>query len=173
MSETQSEPQPEPVKSETPAAPATPTEKPAKSASTKLAVILVRGVVGVPKTVKDTLAMLRLSRKNRCFILESNEVYLGMLRKVKDYVTWGPITDQTFQELLSKRGQPFQSRESDSKGKYNYKFLEVSGKKYKPYFNLSPPRKGFGRKGIKAPFNVGGALGPRGDKINDLILRML
>ena len=43
----------------------------------------------------------------------------------------------------------------------------------KKFFRLSPPRKGFGRKGIKFAFTKGGALGYRGIKINDLIKRML
>jgi len=139
----------------------------------KLAVILVRGMVEVRKPIKDTLAMLRLSRKNHCVVLENNPVNLGMIRKVKDYVTWGKITEEMFNELVQKRGEEFQGRLTDSKGKYSYKFLEINGKKYKPYFRLNPPRKGFGRKGIKMPFKVGGGLGNREDKINDLIKRML
>ena len=34
-------------------------------------------------------------------------------------------------------------------------------------------KKGYGRKGIKTPFSKGGALGYRGDKINDMIQRMM
>ena len=43
----------------------------------------------------------------------------------------------------------------------------------KPFFRLHPPRKGFERKGIKMPFKLGGVLGPRGDKINNLIKKMI
>lgn len=46
-------------------------------------------------------------------------------------------------------------------------------KKIKNYFRLNSPRKGFERKGIKKPFSIGGALGYRGSKINDLIKRMI
>jgi large subunit ribosomal protein L30 len=38
---------------------------------------------------------------------------------------------------------------------------------------LHPPRGGYERKGIKISFNLGGALGYRGDKINKLISKML
>ena len=141
--------------------------------SGKIAVILVRGMVGLSKSVKDTLLMLNLSRKNHCVIIVDNPVNRGMIKKVKDFITWGEIDNDTFKELLNKRGQLFQGRETDLKNKYHYSLFEHEGKKYKKYFTLSPPRKGFGRKGIKMPFKLGGALGNRGDKINDLIMRML
>ncbi len=141
--------------------------------SNKLAVVLVRGLVKIREPVGDTLTMLRITRKNHAVVIDNNPVNKGMLHMVKDYVTWGEVSSETIKELVAKRGEPFKSRESDSKEKYTYKYLEFEGRKYKPYFRLNPPRKGFGRKGIKMPFTVGGALGNRGDKINDLILRML
>jgi large subunit ribosomal protein L30 len=139
----------------------------------KMAIILVRGLVGVTQGVKDTLKMLKLTRKNQCVIVKKNPVYLGMVKKVKDYVTWGEITDDTFKEIIETKGEEYKGRLKDGKEKYNYKTLEIGGKKYKKYFRLNPPKKGFGRKGIKVPFKIGGALGYREDKINDLIKRML
>ena len=139
----------------------------------KIAVVLVRGLVNVTQTVKDTLAMLKLTRKNTCVVVESNPVMMGMIKKAKDYITWGEISEETYKELVAKRGVEWLGPTQDSKKKYNYKTLEVEGKHYKPYFRLNPPTKGFGRKGIKMPFNKGGALGPRADKMNDLIMRML
>ena len=141
--------------------------------SSKLVVVLVRGLVGIKKPIRDTLKMLRLTSKNTCVVVVNNPVYLGMLKKCKDYATWGDIDEETFKKLVSKRGKEFLGREKDSKGKYTYKFMEYEGKKYKPYFTLNPPLKGFGRKGIKLSFKLGGALGNRGDKMKDLILRML
>ena len=43
----------------------------------------------------------------------------------------------------------------------------------KKVLRLGPPRKGYGRKGIKKDFSIGGALGDRKEKINDLVRRML
>jgi len=43
----------------------------------------------------------------------------------------------------------------------------------KPVFRLKPPKKGFGRRGIKKPYSIGGALGYRASDINDLISRMI
>lgn len=139
----------------------------------KLAIVLVRGMVDVSQDIKDTIRMLRLQRKNHCVIVNNTPAMRGMIVKAKDYVTWGPIDDKTVHQLLAKRGQEFKSRENDSKNKYQYKLLMVENKKYKPYFTLNPPRKGFGRKGIKVAFSAGGALGYRGDKMNNLIERML
>jgi len=150
---------------------ATPSQK--VPSGKRVAVILVRGLVGVRHDQRDTLLLLRLRRKNICVVLENNPVMLGMIQKVKDFVTWGELQEEVFQELLDRRGEAFQGRVTDSKEKYTYTLLEVGKKKYKPYFRLNPPRKGFGRKGIKVSFQAGGALGYRGEKINDLVKRML
>ena len=144
-----------------------------KEASGRVAIVLVRGMVRVSQPVKDTLAMLRLNRKNHCSVISMNAVYRGMLKKVKDYVTWGEISDELYKELISKRGEEYKGRTSDSKQKYTFKTIEFEGKKYKPYFRLNPPKKGFGRKGVKMAFKLGGALGYRGDKMADLVMRML
>jgi len=80
-----------------------------------------------------------------------------MINKVKDYATWGDIDDATLKALIEKRSE----KNPDDP------------KRTKPYFRLNPPKKGFGRKGIKVPFSKRGALGNRKEKINDLIKRML
>ena len=60
------------------------------------------------------------------------------------------------------------------KGKIDYnKFVDVDGKKIKKIFRLNSPKRGYGRKGTKVSFKNSGALGYRGDKINDLIMRMI
>ncbi|MBI4147284.1 uL30 family ribosomal protein [Candidatus Woesearchaeota archaeon] len=135
-----------------------------KTSKGKLAVVLVRGMVKVVKPIKETLMMLNLNRKNHCVVIEDTPAYNGMLFKVKDYITWGEIDEATFAELVHKRGQL-----SDGRGKS----VEINGKKYKRHFALNPPLKGFGRKGIKTSFKVGGGLGYRGEKMNDLVKRML
>ena len=43
----------------------------------------------------------------------------------------------------------------------------------KTFFKLCPPKGGFETKGIKQPYSLGGVLGYRKDKINELILKML
>jgi large subunit ribosomal protein L30 len=126
---------------------------------TKIAIVRIRGNAKLKKSIKDSLNMLRLYRKNYCVVYEATPSIAGMVNKVKDYVTWGEINEETLKLLKEKRGE----KTKDKKGK------EVS----KPYFRLAPPRKGFARKGIKIPFNIGGALGNRKEKINELIKRMI
>ena len=140
----------------------------------KLAAIRVRGITGIRTKIEDNLRMLRMYRKNYCCVLPNTPIFTGMLKRAKDYITWGEIDDVTFNMLVEKRGEEFNGRETDSKGKIKYNdFAVINNKKIKKYFRLNPPRKGFGRKGIKYPFISGGALGYRGEAINDLIKRMV
>ena len=140
----------------------------------KIAIVRVRGIINLSGKVKETFSLLRLYRKNYCVVVEDSPSYKGMINKVKDFVTYGEIDDGTYKELVEKRSEEFKGREKDSKSKIEYKkFIVVDGKKIKPFFRLSPPRKGFGRKGIKVSFAAKGALGNRGEKINDLLKRMI
>jgi large subunit ribosomal protein L30 len=140
----------------------------------QLAAIRIRGFSGVKQAVESTLSILRLYRKNYCIVVPNSQIYAGMLKKAKDYITWGEIDDETFNALVAKRGEEFKERESDAHDKIKYNdFISINGKKIKKYFRLNAPRKGYGRKGIKHTFKEGGALGYRGNSINDLIKRMV
>src|SRR3989344_4467328 len=142
--------------------------------SKRLAAIRVRGLTEIRTKIEDNLRMLRMYKKNYCCVVPNTPIYVGMLKRAKDYITWGEIDDETFNMLVEKRGEESNSRESDSKGKIKYNdFVVINNKKIKKYFRLNPPRKGFGRKGIKHPYQSGGALGYRGEAINDLIKRMV
>ncbi len=122
--------------------------------SNNIAIIRVRGLVKVEKSIKETIKRLGLITQNTLVILPDTKEIKGMIMKVKDYVTWGTIDDETLNLLKSKK-KPF----AEKKGKL--------------IFRMSPPRGGFERKGIKTPFKLGGALGNRGSKINDLIKKMI
>ena len=71
----------------------------------KIAVIRIRGSFGVRKEIKDTMNLMRLHNKNHCVVINNLPNYIGMLKKIKDYVTWGEIDEKTFRELLLKRGR--------------------------------------------------------------------
>jgi len=114
-----------------------------------LAAILVRGLIGANQDIKDTLRMLNLQKKNSCAIFPDIPSNKGMMHKCKDYITYGEISEETLKELESKR------------------------EKQNNHFTLQPPRGGFERKGIKTPYASKGALGYRGDKINELIKKMI
>lgn len=140
-----------------------------------IAVIRVRGVNRVSHTVERTLRQLSLYRKNYCSVVPDTPSYRGMLAKVKDYVTYGQIDEDTYNQLIKARGQEYKGSITDSKGTINYtsRYVEIGNKKYAPFFRLQPPRGGFDRKGTKKAYSLGGALGFRGEEMKKLIIRMI
>src|SRR3989344_5189799 len=71
----------------------------------KIAIIRLRGLTGLTSPVKDTLSMLNLHKKHHCVVVDSSPVVLGMIRKVKDYITWGYIDSETLKVLTEKKGE--------------------------------------------------------------------
>jgi large subunit ribosomal protein L30 len=153
-----------------------------------LAVVRVRGTINIKNDIRDTLAMLGLGRVNHCVLVDETPQFMGMLHKVKDYVTWGPIDPETATQLVKERGL------LTGKKPVEKKTLEELGDGFKSYealgtaiaegkvkwsklegtvrvFRLHPPRKGY--EGIKRSYTVGGALGDRGESINALLQRMM
>ncbi len=108
------------------------------------AVVRIRGRVDVRKDLEDTMKMLNLTRIYRMVIVDDKN--LPMVKKVKDFVAWGEVTDDFIEKLKSKR-------------------KEIK----KNVFALNPPRKGL--KSTKLPYPKGD-LGYRKEKIKDLIERM-
>ncbi len=115
----------------------------------KIAIIRVRGQVRIRHDIVRAMVQLNLRKRHHATIVEDSPSVQGQLKKVQSFVTWGPVTDDTAKKLA------FRAR---GEGRW---------------FALPPPRKGYGRKGIKLPFAKGGALGNRGEKINDLLMRMV
>ena len=142
---------------------------------TKIAVIRIRGNIGVKGEVKDTLEMLHLKKKNNCIVKEESPSFNKMIHKVKDMVTFGEVDEAFHAELIEKRGKPYSGLKKSQNGKINYtsKYVESAGKQLKPYFTLNNPKGGFERKGIKTGFNAGGVLGYRGKEISTLIKKMM
>lgn len=140
-----------------------------------LAVVRVRGGIKMNFKLKDTLTMLRLTRVNHCVVVVKDPKIEGMIKKVKDFVTWGEINEKTLEKLVSGRGR----MEGDKKlNEKEAKKVIDAFRKRKPFeveglklvFRMSPPRKGYG--GIKTAYPKG-ALGYRGEKINALLERMM
>ena len=149
-----------------------------------LVVLRIRGEVKVRETVEDTLDMLRLYHKNYCSLVYATPSSIGMITKVKDYVTFGEADEAIVVELLQKRGKITADKAlTEAHVKMTFKEMAqllISGKKslkdfegVRPFFRLQPPRGGFERAGIKHNFAEGGALGYRKDKINGLVRKML
>jgi large subunit ribosomal protein L30 len=140
-----------------------------------LAVIRLRGSVNMNREVEDTMRMLRLRRVNHCVLVPDDKNFSGMLNKARNWITWGNISPGMLEELVSKRGRMEGNRKIDGKeaksiAKKIIKDKSLRDAGIKPVFRLSPPRKG--HRPIKLPYPRGGS-GPRGEKINELLRRMI
>ncbi|MDP7520924.1 MAG: uL30 family ribosomal protein [Candidatus Pacearchaeota archaeon] len=137
-----------------------------------IAIIRIRGQVGLKKEIIETLNRLRLRRKYTCVVINPKKEQLGMIRKLKDFIAYGEIKKEVFEKLIEARGQLI-DKSKKINGKEVVEGLK-KGKSYeelnlKPFFRLHPPRKG-----IKSKFHFPkGVLGNNKDKINELMERML
>lgn len=138
------------------------------------AVIRIRGKIHLRPGIEDTLKMLRLNRKMHCVLCNDNDSTKGMLRKVKDYITWGEVNDEVLKNMISKRGRKVGDiKLTKEEAEKIYKLIKEKGKieEIKSVFRLTPPSKGF-KKSIKQHY-PNGEVGYRGEKINELLKRMI
>jgi len=151
------------------------------------AVIRVRGTVNIKPQIKKTMELLNLTRANHCVLVQDTPSTKGMLQIAKDYVTWGEINKDMLKKLIQSRGRlagdkpltdtyvssatSFKTVDAMADAIFDQKFIYKELPEVKPLFRLSPPAKGY--EGIKRSFVNKGALGYRGDEINQLLDRML
>ena len=91
----------------------------------KIAVIRIKGQVGLNHDVKETLYRLRIRRKYACVVFDNpSEIQMGMIKSVRNLVAYGEMSDSTYKKLVDSRGK------KDSEGEL------------KPFFRLHPPRGG-------------------------------
>lgn len=148
------------------------------------AIIRLRGEVNLRPGIKSTLEMLRIHRVNHCIVVQEDEHFRGMIQKVKDYVAWGKVDDDTLALLLERRGRLSGNRRlteqflkentpycsfKDLASALNGGATSLKELGIKPIFRLHPARKGL--KTIKKTAQQGGDLGFRTD-LADLIKRM-
>lgn len=140
-----------------------------------LVVVRLRGEGKISKNVNDTLSGLLLRKVHNATLLPSESSAKGMLHTAENYITWGQISKETLESLLLKRGKMSNGEKIDEKAAralteklQKEKSMKNSG--INPVFRLSPPSGGL--KAIRLPFPRGD-LGLRGEKINDLIMRMI
>jgi len=116
-----------------------------------IAIIRIRGQVNIRKEITETLNRFGLKKKYSCVIIEKpKKEELGMVEKIKNFVAFGEIDNETFKKLVEARG----------------KFS-----KSKTHFRLHPPRGGIDSKkhfGVEK-----GVLGNNKKEINKLLERML
>ncbi len=145
-----------------------------------IAAIRIRGRVGVPRDIRDTLYLLKLRRKFVCRLFDEKKEIIGMLNKVKHYIAYGKINEEALRKLIEERGRKIGDKRlnADEVNKIvNYlksgkSFNEVcKDLKVKDFFRLKPPKGGF-KKSIKLLWPQG-ICGNIENKINDLILAMV
>lgn len=144
----------------------------------KIIALRIRGKVGVSRNVEQTLYMLRLRKKMAAVILDDSKEIKGMIQKVKDYIAFDEVNEETLKLLLLKRAKlpgnknpHYDEKKADELAK---KILEnkikISETGIKPFFALHPPRGGF-KKSIKEPYPKG-ILG-KNKNLNELIKVMV
>jgi len=134
--------------------------------------IRISGLVEMQTSVEEILQRLRMRRKYCAVLMPNTKENMNLLRKIRDFVAYGTIEQADIIALIQKRGISKNKSNIDS-----VKVAEIISSKginysgIKPFFRLHPPRGGIDSK-IHFPIKKG-VLGDHGDKINELLRRML
>lgn len=158
-----------------------------KAKETKCTVaVRIRGTISALREARETLQILYLTRTNYAVLIDNRPSFVGMLRAVQGYVTWGEASKEVVNLMITKRAKLSRNK------KLTEEFLQKIGVKsveelaeavfncrveywklphIQPFFRLHPPSKGF-KGNIKKGYRSGGELGYRGEKINELVKRM-
>lgn len=146
-------------------------------------VVRVRGGIHARHDIVETLDFLHLSRPNHATVVPEEASFRGMLHKVQGYVTWGEADSETVRLLLDSRGETPDGQRLTAAGAaapapdldglsteiVRSGLSRTAG--VRPLFRLKAPKGGW--RSTKKPFALGGALGYRGAKINELVRRMV
>ena len=136
-------------------------------------VVRIRGQADVPHWATNTLKLLKLDKKFRATIIPAKENTLGMLNKIKHYVSWQEVDTSFTKELLDKKGRKsgYKKITSEDLSEIGFKSIDDLAasisegksslsklKPLKPWFALSPPKHGF-KKSTKKLYGQKGVLG--------------
>jgi large subunit ribosomal protein L30 len=152
-----------------------------------IAVVRIRGSANVPSSQRIILEQMGLPRPNNLVLVEETETYRGMLQKVRHLVTFGKPSTDIIELLLKKRGMVkgfgkltdqyvaehcgLPSITELAKKLFDGNLQVKDVPRLRRTFRCSPPSKGY--ENIKRSYKVGGSLGSRGEKIDDLLKRMI
>lgn len=135
-----------------------------------ICIIRIRGKVKLDRDVKETFDRMRLGRKYSCIVIHPNKEQKGMIKKLRNLVSFGEINRETFEKLLERRGQktdkkklePKKMVEELEKGKNTrtlaLNLFQAASSKRRDKQQATFPKRDFGRQRRK---------------INELVLRML
>ena len=150
-------------------------------------VVRMRGTVNVPFWALTTLKNLYLNKRFSATLVPETSDYMGMLRKINQWVAWSKADTEIVKTLIEKRGKKKtpkldSKKESGSKDEYkgidelvnvivNDKIKFSDQNSIKPWFSLNPPKGGFKRKS-KKQFSDGGILG-NNKELLEIVKRMV
>jgi len=138
-----------------------------------IVVIRISGKVKIKKDIEETLFRMRLRRKYSCILIdEKDATSMGMLDKVKNYVSYGNIEKGLLIRLIEKRGVRKDKKEIKDADKIAdglEKGKTLGELEMKPFFRLNSPRRGLKSSKKNYPLGVLG----NNKEINKLVERML
>jgi len=149
-------------------------------------VVRIKGQADVPYWATTTMTLLKLDKKYRATILPAKDNTLGMLNKVKHYVSWVELDADLAKELIDKKARKsgyqkitpadlkeigFSSTDELASALADGKAILSKIKLLKPLFALSPPRYGF-KRSTKRLYGQKGVLGQNKD-LGTLVRNMM
>ncbi|MEM3781665.1 MAG: uL30 family ribosomal protein [Candidatus Micrarchaeaceae archaeon] len=132
-----------------------------------VAIVRVRGTVGVRKDISETLNRLGLPKTHNLSLVRATDSSIGMITKCSSYIAYGEVSKETLGKLLEHEHVEHSQEAIDALMNGTKEPREVLSMPIR----LHPPRHGY--KGTRKPYGHGGALGYRGNAIGELINRML
>jgi len=137
-------------------------------------IILIRihGQVKVKREIESTLNSLKIMKKYSCVVLNETAEIWGMIKKVRQLISYGKINEDTLKMLVEKRARKMGNKpiKKDEIDKVVEEIKQGKIKSVKPFFTLHPPIGGF-KKSTKLMFPKG-ILGEN-KEIEKLVRRML
>jgi large subunit ribosomal protein L30 len=149
-------------------------------------VVRIKGQADVPYWAATTMTLLKLDKKYRATILPAKENTLGMLNKVKHYISWIGLDVDLAKDLLDKKGRKsgykkitvedlkelgFNSIDDLAAALTEGKATLSKLKPLKPWFALAPPRHGF-KRSTKKLYGQKGMLGLNAE-LGTIVRRMI
>lgn len=149
-------------------------------------VVRMKGTVNIPNWAELTLENLHLHKKFRATLIPENEQTLGMLRKIKEIVSWTSVDENFIKDFIEKHGRISSSNKLSNLNEENMKRYDLnkivsditkndiylsSVEGIKPWFALNPPKGGFKKKS-KLSYSQNGILGEN-KELMDLVKRMM
>lgn len=135
--------------------------------------IRISGLVEVSVIDNETLSRMKLRRKYSAILLNDTPANRQLLSRVRNFVAFGPVNNETLKLLIEKRGQLIDKKKK-VKAEEVVSSVEKEGLEklgLKAFFRLHPPRGGVETK-VHFPIRKG-VLGDNKEKINDLVRKML